>query len=319
MAASTYKGYELQVTGSNSGTWGSTNNTDVITIIDNNLGAITSKALSSSNVTLSATESQSAILRLTGTLTANVQVTTACAGFFFVENLTTGSFTVTITNGVSGVTAPQSTRVTMIADATNGVRIAANVGLLPANNFSDIGSAATAFAAIKQAASESATGVVELATTAEVVTGTDTTRAVTAAGVEAHVDAKAATQAQMETGTAADVYSSPGRQKYNPLHPKAWGYVTFSGASVTLAAGSGITSATWTATGKFDVVLATAMSSASYAVITSMTSAGTGGSIQYTCGDYSKTTSGFSVQVNSSGTATNNGTGVNIIVMGDHA
>src|SRR5688572_23142995 len=35
------------------------------------------------------------------------------------------------------------------------------------------------------AATESAIGAVELATTAEVVTGTDTTRAVTAAGVEA--------------------------------------------------------------------------------------------------------------------------------------
>lgn len=54
-----------------------------------------------------------------------------------------------------------------------------------ASNLSDLANGATAFGNIKQAATESATGVVELATTAEAVTGTDTTRAVTAAGVAA--------------------------------------------------------------------------------------------------------------------------------------
>lgn len=52
-------------------------------------------------------------------------------------------------------------------------------------NLSDVASASTAFSNIKQAATESATGVVELATTAEAVTGTDTSRAVTPAGIKA--------------------------------------------------------------------------------------------------------------------------------------
>ncbi|MGE0256936.1 MAG: hypothetical protein AB7N54_20190 [Alphaproteobacteria bacterium] len=51
--------------------------------------------------------------------------------------------------------------------------------LLAANNFSDVASAATAFAAIKQAATASATGVVELAIAAEALTGTDEARALT--------------------------------------------------------------------------------------------------------------------------------------------
>lgn len=59
--------------------------------------------------------------------------------------------------------------------------------LLSTNNLSDVANAATAFGNIKQAASDSATGVVELATTAEVQTGTDTARAVTPAGVAAFV------------------------------------------------------------------------------------------------------------------------------------
>lgn len=46
-------------------------------------------------------------------------------------------------------------------------------------------SAANAFAGIKQAASDTATGVVELATDAETITGTDTSRAVTPANVAA--------------------------------------------------------------------------------------------------------------------------------------
>lgn len=125
MTTTTYKGYELQVTGSNSGTWGDTLNTDALQRIDTNLGGITTKSLTNADVTLSAAESRTAILRLTGTISANITITTACAGFFFVENLTTGSYTVTITNGVSGATAPQGRRFPMVADATNGVRNAA--------------------------------------------------------------------------------------------------------------------------------------------------------------------------------------------------
>jgi hypothetical protein len=59
--------------------------------------------------------------------------------------------------------------------------------LLAANNLSDVASAATAFSNIKQAATDTATGVIELATNAEVATGTDTTRAVTPAGLRAGV------------------------------------------------------------------------------------------------------------------------------------
>lgn len=66
----------------------------------------------------------------------------------------------------------------------NAVDLATDVtGALPiANGGTGATTAANAFAALKQAATETATGVVELATNAEVATGTDTTRAVTPAG-----------------------------------------------------------------------------------------------------------------------------------------
>lgn len=128
MANSPNKGYILQGVGDNAGSWGTVLNDNMISYVDLNLGGIVTKSLSSSNVTLSASESRHAILRLTGTLLANVIVTTECLGFFFVENLTTGSFTVTIKNSstATSVTIPQSTRATLISDASNGVRIASS-------------------------------------------------------------------------------------------------------------------------------------------------------------------------------------------------
>lgn len=59
--------------------------------------------------------------------------------------------------------------------------------MLAANNLSDVANVATAFGNIKQAATDSATGVVELATPTEVKTGTDTTRAVTPEGSAAAI------------------------------------------------------------------------------------------------------------------------------------
>jgi hypothetical protein len=120
----TNKGFEVQTTGSNTGTWGTVLNDQMISYADQNLGGLTTLSLSASPVTLSATQSRNAILRLTGTLLASVQITTECIGFFFVENLTTGSFAVTIRNtSVStAATIPQSLRSTVISDTTNGCR-----------------------------------------------------------------------------------------------------------------------------------------------------------------------------------------------------
>ena len=117
------KGYSVPTTGTLSGSWGDEINNNTIAVIDNNLGGITVLGLSNANVTLSASQAQMGILRLTGTLTGNVQVTTACKGFFLCENLTTGNFTVTLTNGSgASVVVPQSSRVQVLSDSTNGCR-----------------------------------------------------------------------------------------------------------------------------------------------------------------------------------------------------
>lgn len=70
-------------------------------------------------------------------------------------------------------TTDKATPVSLITAA------AASGSLLAANNLSDVASASTSFTNIKQAATESATGVAEIATQTEVNTGTDDARFVT--------------------------------------------------------------------------------------------------------------------------------------------
>jgi len=60
--------------------------------------------------------------------------------------------------------------------------------MLGANNLSDVASAAAAFNTIKQSATDTNSGVVELATDAEAITGTDTGRAITPASLQAKLD-----------------------------------------------------------------------------------------------------------------------------------
>lgn len=89
-----------------------------------------------------------------------------------------------------GCTASQIVRRNAGDTAFECATIAGAGDMVAANNLSDVANAATAFANIKQAATTSATGVVELATVAEATTGTDTTRAITADGLAAAVKAK---------------------------------------------------------------------------------------------------------------------------------
>lgn len=120
-----YKGAYLPTVSGDSGTWGNLLNTTTFPVFDANLGGIVTKSLSSSNITLSASESQNVILRLTGTLSANVQVTTACQGFTLVQNATNGNYLVTFTNGVGAVALiPQGLSTMVHTDAVNGAFVA---------------------------------------------------------------------------------------------------------------------------------------------------------------------------------------------------
>lgn len=115
---------ELQATGDNSGTWGSELNSAVFTILDNVLGNVQTISLSGTDVTLTISQTQVATIKLTGVLTANVSVIFPAIGrVFFVQNATTGNFTVTLKIAGGGATTvvPQTTNLGQIfvLDGTN--------------------------------------------------------------------------------------------------------------------------------------------------------------------------------------------------------
>lgn len=127
MPTTVNKNYEVQVTGTNTNLWGEILNEDVIEIVDRNLGGLVTKTLSNSPVVLTAQESQNLTLVLNGTLTGNVQITTAAVGLTIVQNATSGAFAVTFTNGVgTPVTIQQGTIAIVATDGTNGPRNAAS-------------------------------------------------------------------------------------------------------------------------------------------------------------------------------------------------
>jgi len=108
---------ELQVTGENAGTWGDITNTNLVILQQAIAGyqtvalnATTGATLTFTNGALS--DGKNAVLKLTGTITGNVNVTipdsgsgTAPEKVYLIENGTTGAFTVTVkTTSGTGVT-----------------------------------------------------------------------------------------------------------------------------------------------------------------------------------------------------------------------
>jgi hypothetical protein len=138
------KRFTIQAAGTNSGVWGAGGtdgddiNTGICGLLDTQLAAVVTSSLSSSNVTLSYANVQSCMLRFTGTLLANIVVSpdtggspvaaTYFRGFYYWENLTTGSFTVTVTTAQGSAVLPQGRRGVLFNDGTNGPRVVAICG-----------------------------------------------------------------------------------------------------------------------------------------------------------------------------------------------
>lgn len=134
----------------------------------------------------------------------------------------------TVTTGAAGT----SVIVTNVGDETEAIfditiprgdTGASGVGsgdMVAAQNLNDVASKPTAFSNIKQAATESATGVVELATTTEAATGTDTTRAVTPAGLTAFLAANP-NALDVQLFTSSGTWTKPSSGTIAIVH--AWG------------------------------------------------------------------------------------------------
>ena len=143
----------VQQTGENSGTWGQFTNTNLL-ILEQAIGGYAAQALNAttgatllfSNGVLSNGKNQ--VLRLTGTITANVNVVIpdSIEKTYLVENATTGAFTVTFKTS-SGTGATWSTTdkgyKILYSDGTNIVDITADLGDITAGNVTSGGITAT--------------------------------------------------------------------------------------------------------------------------------------------------------------------------------
>lgn len=142
-----------------------------------------------------------------------------------------GSITVT-----TGIELGHASDTTLSRLGAGSVGVEGTALLRASQNLSDVGTAATAFSNIKQAATDEATGVLEIAI-----------------------------QSEMETGTSTSLAVTPGRQAFHPAHPKAWAYVTVSGGTPSLAASHNVTGITDAGVGELTVTIATDFSSANWA------------------------------------------------------
>jgi hypothetical protein len=127
----------IQQDGTNQGTWGGYTNTNIASLIEQaitGVGAITVSG--SSNYTLTVTngasdEARNAVLNITGTLTAAINVICPTAAkTYIVKNGTTGGFAITLkTSAGTGISVPNGATAYLYCDGTNvveGVNYATN-------------------------------------------------------------------------------------------------------------------------------------------------------------------------------------------------
>lgn len=152
---------------------------------------------------------------------------------------------------LSVASASTATTATSASTATTATNVSGTVAI--ANGGTGQTTAANAFAALKQDATTSATGVVELATSAEVQAGTDTTRAVTPSGMQA-AKLLLGTAQNTTSGTSLDFTSIPSWVKRITVMFNGFSTNGTSSPIVQLGSGSIDASGYSTATGSNDGV-----------------------------------------------------------------
>ena len=163
MATYSNLGIKLIQTGEESGTWGTTTNTN-FDLIDQAIAGYVSHALSDANATLAIADGSSSTARnkyinFTGTLSAERTITLSPNDLektWYVKNATTGGFNLVFKQGSSGttVTVPNGTTAMIFSDGLgatngnikNGIGTLLTEGVIPAaDNTHDLGSATHEF------------------------------------------------------------------------------------------------------------------------------------------------------------------------------
>ena len=128
----------IQTTGTNQGLWGDYTNTNIATLLEQAITGIGAIAVSgSSNYTLSTAngasdESRNAILNVTGTLTAAINIVCPTVSkTYIIKNGTTGGYAVTLkTSAGTGISVPNGSTMFLYCDGTNVVEGLNSVGSL---------------------------------------------------------------------------------------------------------------------------------------------------------------------------------------------
>lgn len=129
----------IQQDGTNQGTWGGYTNTNIATLLEQAVAGIGNITVSgSSNYTLTSTngasdEARNAVLNITGTLTAAINVICPTASkTYIVKNGTTGGYAVTLkTSAGTGISVPNGETTTLYCDGTNVVRALSGLSGIP--------------------------------------------------------------------------------------------------------------------------------------------------------------------------------------------
>lgn len=123
-------GIELPDVGSDQDTWGDILNADLQKLDNAVQYDVISKTLAGVDVTLTDVEAASAVINLSGTLTANVNVIVPATPVrvYLVRNQTSGAFTVTVkTSAGTGTPVQQGTSSLVYSDGTNIIQGATSV------------------------------------------------------------------------------------------------------------------------------------------------------------------------------------------------
>lgn len=132
--ASTYStnlGIELMGTGDQSGTWGTTTNTNLGTLLEQSIAGYATQAVTDGSPTVltitngASSTGRNAVIFLTGALTADrVVEVPAKTKLYVFKNTTTGGFNVTVkVTGQTGVTIANGKTASMFCNATDTVEI----------------------------------------------------------------------------------------------------------------------------------------------------------------------------------------------------
>ena len=229
----------IQSNGSNSGTWGTYTNTNIGTLLEQAITGIGAIAVSgSSDHTLTSTdgasdEARNAILNVTGTLTAAINIICPTVSkTYIIKNGTTGGYAITLkTSGGTGISVPNGFTMFLYCDGTNVVEA---VNYQTTGKFSSVTDTGLTSGRVTYAG----TGGLLQDSSALTFDGTTLTSTKFAGALNGTVGATTPSTGAFTTLSASSTVSGTGFSTYLASPPAIGGTAAAAGSFTTLSASS---------------------------------------------------------------------------------